>query len=278
MPAAVGHKAFIEVPNTDSEDVTQTSFVLYRLLMTSTRPYQWNVTANMPSQDATGFAATAPIVRTQRSDGLGDWNATATAYFPKTSPASGHLGNVIFANGFDTCVDQWTADFQYEVFDATCMNSVAPSWREMQVGLASATGTYRCKVPANDVPTLVGQSGSATLQLSTAVPNNTIIATIHITAANIVAQIGELVTVDYSFTFEGQATFAGGVGGASSLITAGTLTEPEETEIAIWTVNDEQGYSGRCFLSGFTANVAIGSPVEIGLSIQGTNALTLVTS
>lgn len=279
MPAAVGHKAFIEVPDTDSEDVTQTAFILYRLIQTSTLPFAWSVTANMPAQDATGFADTAPIVRTQRGDGLGDWSATATAYYPKTSPASGHLGNVTFSSGFATCPEAWSADFQYEVFDATCMGSVAPTWREMQVGLASATGTYRCKVPTTDVPTLVGQTGSATFRLSTATtPDNTLVGAITITSANIIAQIGNLVTVDYSFVFNGQVTFAGGTAGASSLLAAGTMSEPEETEVDIWTVNNSQGYNGRCFLSGFTASVAIGSPIEVNISMQGTGALTLVTS
>lgn len=274
MPAAVGHKALIEVPGDDAASVAQTGFVLFRLLETSTRPYAWSVTANMPAQDATGFAGTAPIVRTQRGDGLGDWSATSTAYFPKTAPLSGHVGNVVFAAGTDTCVESYSLDFQYESFDSTCMSVTPPTWRAFQVGLASATGSFRCKVDVTELPTLVGQTGEATFRLTTATtPDNTIVGHITINSANIVAQIGSLVTVDYSFTFNGQVTFAGGTAGASSLLTAGNLTEPEDTEITMWIVDNSNGYTGRCFLSGFSASVAIGSPVEIGLSIQGTGAL-----
>lgn len=275
MPAAVGHKAFIEIIDAQEGPIDQTGYVLYRLIQTSTRPFAWTVNANMPAQDATGFAGTAPIVRTQRGDGLGDWNASATAYFPKAAPLSGHVGAVTFAGGYDTCAEAFTVDFQFDALDATCMNSVsAPVWREFQPGLGSGTGTYRCKVAADEVPTLVGQTGSATFQLSTGSPANTIVGSITINSATIVAQIGDLVMVDYSFTFDGQVTFAGG----GSLVAAGNLVEPEITEGNIWIVNDAEGYNGLMFLTGLSASVAIGSPIEVSISVQGTGAIGIVTT
>jgi hypothetical protein len=273
MPAAVGHKAHIAVPNTDQGANSQTAFILHRLIQTSTRPFEWTLSANSPAQDTTGMAAVAPIVRTQRSDGLAEWSATTNGYYPKVAPLSGHVGNVTFAEGNDTCVESFTLDFAYEAFDTTCMGSTAPVWKLFQVGLGSGTGTYRCRVSDAEALTLVGQTGSGTFRIANTSTPCTIIGSIHINSASVVSRIGEVVMVDYSFTFNANVVFAGGADD-SLLANTTSLVEPQETEINLWTAGTSEGFNGRCFLTGLSISAAIGSPIEVSISIQGTGALT----
>jgi hypothetical protein len=279
MPA-IGHQGFVSVPDTDASAASQTTHLLYRLVgnatssNNSTRPFAFSLAFNEAAQDITGFASTAPVVRSQQPSGIAEWSGTITGYYPKTAPLSGHVGNVTFGDGFDTCPRSFSIDFQWESFEQTCMGSTAPEWMEHRPGLGSGTGAYQCLVPVNAPLTLVGQTGTAEFRIANTGTPCTIEGSIHINSASVGARIGENVVVDYGFTFNGNATFTG-TAGNSLLANGTTLIEPQETEVKFFTVNSTEGFTGRCFLTGMSISVAIGSPIEVNLTLQGTGDLTV---
>ena len=42
-----------------------------------------------------------------------------------------------------------------------------------------------------------------------------------------------------------------------------------------FTVNSTEGFTGRCFLTGMSISVAIGSPIEVNLTVQGTGDVSI---
>jgi len=268
MPTARGHEGLLSVPDADPSSNNQQDFLLHHLVNTSTRPFavSWSVTA--PSQQITEFASTPPIVHAHRQDLLSDWTATFNAFYPKTTPVSGHLGNVTFSNGTVNKVENFSLNFAQEELDDTGMASTPPVWREFQPGLWTITGSYRGRVDSVGAVS-VGATGAATFRLSDDTTDNTVAGTIAITSVGKEIRIGQQVMIDYGFIFTGQATAAG----SATLFPAGTLDEPEVTYITMRSVGSRVD-SGSCFVSGLSVSVAIGSPIEVTGSLRGTGALT----
>ena len=268
MATARGHEGLLSVPDADTNTDSQLGHLLWHLVNTSTKPFQvgWNVTE--VAQQETGFASTAPKAHEFRADELSEWTASFTAYWPKAAPASGHLGNVTFDNGTVNKVESYSLDFACEEFDDTGMSLTAPTWKSFQPGLWSISGTYRGRVDSSGAVS-VGATGEATFRLSTADTPNTVIGTISITSVSKEIAIGSQVFIDYGFQFEGQATSAG----TTTLLPAGTLDEPEETEVVMRSTTGRTE-TGRCFVTGLGLQVAIGQPIQVSGTMRGSGELT----
>jgi hypothetical protein len=269
MASARGHEGLISVPDQDPTENNQQDHLLYHLVNTSTRPYGTGFSVNAPSQQTTGFATTAPLIHSNRQDLLSDWTASFTAYYPKTSPVSGHLGDVTFASGSIYKVESYSLNFAQEEMHDTGMASTSPTWREYQPGLWTVTGTMRMRVDSTGTGAVVGARGSATFRLSDDDTDNTVAGSIALTSVSKDIRIGQQVFRDVGFIFEGQATSAG----TSTMLPAGTLDEPELTYVNIRSTGSRID-SGFCFVSGLSVNVAIGQPIEVSGTLRGSGALT----
>lgn len=262
-----GHKGLLSVPAQATGSVNQQDYILYHLVNTSTDPFQVSYSVTEPSQDATAFASTAPVVMAMRPDGLAEWTASFSAHYPKAAARSGHLGNVTFGSG--TAIDPvgFTINWACQAIESTAMADVPPTWKSYIPGLWSASGTYQIRPGATTVEALRAQ-GAATFRLTTADTANTLAGSIHLTGAAKQITMGQTILIDYPFAFDGQVTTAG----TNGLFPAGVLTEPEITEIGIRSLASRIA-TGNCFIESLSVSVQVGSPIAVTGTLRGTGAL-----
>lgn len=266
-----GHEGNFTVDATSTPGAADQSGYVLASLVTSTRPFQTQFDITEPDQDITGFASTAPTFMSYRAEGLGQWTAGFTAYYPNT-PASGHEGNITYANGYTNKSDRFTLSLSSGTpLDDTAFAATPPTWRAFQCGgLWSGTGTYRARSDSG-IAFSKGTAGEATFRMSDAAVDNTIAGAIVITGASSPIVIGGQIYYDYSFRFTGTIASAG----SNTLFPDGDLTEPEETSITIrLNAGGTRTMKGNCFITTVGISVQIGSPIEVTCALQGTGALT----
>ena len=260
---------FISAPDTSGGAVDQTGFDLYRLLNTSTAPFSAGLNITAESFDVTAFASS--LVAVDKIQGLKGFTASFSGRYPRCTPKAGHEGLVTYSNGYTVGCRSWSITVNAGTEDDTALSSTPPEWMDSIPNLISASGTFEAVIDDTTAISLPN-TGAATFRLNTeSGDDNTVAGNIGITGVSSTIALGNgrnLVT--YTFDFDGNLTFAGD----NSLFAAGALTKPDLTEIVI-KADNSRTYTGTTHWTSITMGAAIGSPIEVSGSLQGSGALVV---
>ena len=274
MAATIGIEGLI------SSDDADTTKDLYHLLNNGIAPYSFS--AQIPTEIAasTAFASTPPKAGTNIS-GLRSWTASFAGRFPRSSPAMGHeglatYGSMSVGSGYLLGLTGWSLSLSCESFDDTALASSPPTWRSFVPGLITGTGTMDVRI--DDTTALeVGTEGAITLRTNVeSTEDNRISGSIIVTGVSPSVAVGSKNTAQISFAFTGDISSAGDnpILPAGALGAAAELTKPDITDVVL-RASGSRDYDGSAFWTALNINCAIGSPIDVTGTLQGTGALTL---
>lgn len=263
-----------------SSDDADTSKDLYHLLNTGIAPYSFAAQIATEAAPITPFASTPPVAGSSIS-GLRTWTASFNGRFPRTSPAMGHqglatYGTMTVGSGYVLGISAWTLALACESFDATEGATTPPTWRSFVPGLISGSGTMTVRV--DDTTALeVGTEGALTLRMNVETTvNNSFSGNIIVTNVAPSVAVGSKNTAQISFVFTGPISVAGDnpilPAGASGV--AAELTKPDITDVVL-RASGSIDYDGSAFWTSLNVNCAIGSPIDVTGTMQGTGTLAL---
>lgn len=265
--------------NITSDDATTTKD-LYHILNSGIKPFQFS--AQIPTELAgnTGFATTVPNSESNIS-GLRSWTANFSGYFPRVAGAMGHEGLITYGSmsvgsGYVLGATGYSLNLSCGAYRDTEQAATAPTWDEFIPGIISGTGTMDVRI---DDTTAIefGTEGAVTFRLNDegAGEDNTISGSIIVTNVGPSVAVGQKNVAQISFSFTGDLT-ADGDNPLFPVTTPGTeekIVKPDITDVVL-RASGSRDYDGSAFWTSIAIQCAIGSPVQVTGTLQGTGALT----
>lgn len=265
----IGLTGLLSVADTSGAAVGQTGFDLHRIINTTTDPYTCTINTTGEAFDVSAFESTSPVAK-DMLQGIGVWTASFAGRYPKNAPIAGHEGSVVFANGYVLGTSAWSITLNAETYDDTAMASTPPTWRSFLPGEITGSGSFDVRIDDTTALTAL-TTGAATFRMNPATTTpNTLAGTIIITGVSPTVARGARNVATYNFVFDGNITGAGD----ESLFAAGAMTTPDLTEIVL-RAEGSRDYTGIGHWTSLTIGAAIGSPIEVSGTLQGSGALTI---
>lgn len=240
---------------------------LYHLIETATKPYQASLAISGAVSSALGFGDVFDAV----ANGQRSWTGSFSGRYPAATPSYGNTGLVTFASGYVTNVRSWSMSITAGVEDTSDFGD----WATAAPGVISWTGSWECIVDdttalSGALPTVGGTAAaSATFRLKDSATDGTLAGNILVNSVtpNFARGSPNLVT----FGFSGSGTLASA--GTNSLFPSGNLDTPDIATIVL-TAAAGRTYTGSAFWTNVNVTVPYNGLVDIGVSFQGTGALT----
>lgn len=257
----------------------------------SVSPYSFTLNVETPELDITGQGSTAKDWRT----GLGTWNATAQAYFPRATKLLGNTGDITWSDSTDIkWINAYNLNVEAAVLDITSQDQTSPHFKYFRpsklVGFSGDIDAFYDSGAVATLPlttsTAISAYPTATFKLIEDGATDTKLA-----GAVILRQLSQnavqnssLQQLKYGFRGTGALTATTGTGGILAVFPAGTVDQPDwdtggngDPDVAVTLLSKSGGltFTGFCFWRRVAISVPMSGMIGVTIELQGTGAYSL---
>jgi hypothetical protein len=253
------------------------------LIDNASAPPEFTLAVNSDSFPTTAFGS---VTAEDFANGLYSWTASIASRLEPFSAGGGGL--VTYADGYTDNVKAWSMTMNWAALESTVFDSAGTSTIESKSftpGLLNWSGTYTAILDDTTALSLPepGTRGTATFKIVEDGANDqTLAGTVITTSVSAPVRVGRLSEVSIGYQGAGALT-AAGTGGSTwannffdywIANNSGVLQIPATGELVL-TAHSGRTYTGDAFPSSIALNVAVGQPVTVNITAQGSGDLAI---